>query len=137
MHILMCMEMTNASQVTNTAHDTTIITGREAGVTETLRTPIDRPGSRAFTREQRHAYRQVPGKGTASIELTVNMSDDGESFYVRWSSNRGRAWGKSYRKTCANEAAAKLFAAAKWEVMITWLVNVEPVAAAPIDIMRL
>jgi len=128
---------TSTSRTITSAADTMTITEFSNGIVENISAPIDRPGSRAFTSEKRHAYRQVHDMGTACIDLTVNLSDDGQSFHVRWSANRGRSWGKPYRKTCASEAAAKLFAAAKWETMLAWLAKVEPVAAAPIDIMNL
>jgi hypothetical protein len=130
-------ETTSTSRTITSALDTMTITEFSNGIVENLSAPIDRAGGRFCTRERRGAYRQVAGAGTASIDLTVNLSDDGQSCYVLWSANRGRGWGKSHRKTLANEAAAKLFAAAKWETMITWLASVEPVAAAPIDIMRM
>lgn len=145
-HLTVCMlvriimdmnETTIASRTINTAHDTTTITVLEGGIVETLSAPIDRPGSRAFTREKRYAHRQVEGKGTACIDLNVSRSDDGRSYYVRWSSNRGRGWGKACRKTCGTEAEAKLFAASKWVVMLAWLAKVDPVSARPIDIMSL
>lgn len=94
-----------------------------------IRMGEDRPGYRACRREERYAHHQTED-GCPVVTLTINLSDDGESFYVRWSTNKGNGWGKAYRKSgFTTEAAAREFANGKWATMLAWVATVAPKAS--------
>src|SRR5262245_36186022 len=66
------------------------------------------------------------GERGGRADLSVARWSD-TKWSVCWNVDRGRGWFKGWKATRASEAEAMAFAASKWERLVTWLEDLEPV----------
>lgn len=101
-------------------------TTNELGTDITIRTAVDAPGRRAYTREQRYAAHSSGAVVNLTIEMKTTL-DGGYAYYVRFAHNRGNGWqtAKRSKETFTTELAAREWADARWAKLLTWVRTVE------------
>lgn len=117
--------MTSTTRTITSLCDSTTITTDTDGLEISIKTAIDSPTGKLYTRE--HRFASIMRNG-AYIRADMSITLDNGGYRVTWTRNAGNGWqmGKRLKALFGTEQEARIACEPKWSALVAWCRSVTP-----------